>query len=301
MNTTDELMDDAEFERLVGVLLEAGGFVDHEDERQWAAPALKAVFAAMSSSPTVGTVTRAQLRAAIETVTFSEPNLDGILDALEALLGRAVPQAWQPIESAPKDGTKVLVTNDVEGALILIGYWVQPEDRGRDFCQDEDWWHITHALAGVKPTHWQPLPAPPGAPPVPTPPGMTGLPISELRRLESMIAGLEVMATSVFGKNVIQSDARHWRDQLKEFHARLSAPVPVKGETPVNWCEGVAEQAQNIIQPPLPSTAQAEGMTEEERRTLEGIDDMLNEAGHSNLALKYRKIIDRLVVKETAL
>jgi hypothetical protein len=55
---------------------------------------------------------------------------------------------WQPIETAPKDGTKVLIVDDdgvVDVAAYLIGkrygYWDT-----ETFCC---------------PTHWMPLPPPP--------------------------------------------------------------------------------------------------------------------------------------------
>jgi len=68
---------------------------------------------------------------------------------------------WLPIESAPKDGTRLMISSAREGALVCVGYWVKPEDRGRDYCQDEDWWHVQFAIGGMKPTHWMPLPNPP--------------------------------------------------------------------------------------------------------------------------------------------
>lgn len=69
---------------------------------------------------------------------------------------------WQPIETAPKDGTPILLYKPNEkrmGAYLLAGFW------------DVEWW----ACAGSKlvyfsrldqreyghPTHWQPLPEPP--------------------------------------------------------------------------------------------------------------------------------------------
>lgn len=69
---------------------------------------------------------------------------------------------WQSIETAPKDGTPVLLYKPNEkrmGAYTLAGYW------------DGQWWgcggwelvwrsRLDHKEYG-RPTHWQPLPEPP--------------------------------------------------------------------------------------------------------------------------------------------
>lgn len=69
---------------------------------------------------------------------------------------------WQPIETAPKDGTAVL--------LIVVGY--EPavgsfKDRGwnymdiEDFPDKDDWLRWLKNHGPWEPTHWMPLPAPP--------------------------------------------------------------------------------------------------------------------------------------------
>ena len=64
---------------------------------------------------------------------------------------------WQPIKTAPKDGSKILVylppreKSDGSGvwdAVYTVSHWYAP---GRY------WWD--HSMS--KPTHWMPLPAPP--------------------------------------------------------------------------------------------------------------------------------------------
>lgn len=72
------------------------------------------------------------------------------------------PQGWQPIETAPKDGTAVL------------GYF--GNSAGEDYCDHAivfykrgDWWlaELSNSDTGEvePPTHWQPLPAAPAVPP----------------------------------------------------------------------------------------------------------------------------------------
>jgi len=74
--------------------------------------------------------------------------------------------AWQPIETAPKDGTRVLIAGgtvsfwterDVPFSDISIAYWCggyDPHWRGEDMQAHDEWY-------AHKPTHWMPLPEPP--------------------------------------------------------------------------------------------------------------------------------------------
>ena len=63
-----------------------------------------------------------------------------------------VPQ-WQPIETAPKDGTEILTIRS--NGYIAKGVWYENpfgrEDTVID-CASGKWWSVTH---------WMPLPAPP--------------------------------------------------------------------------------------------------------------------------------------------
>lgn len=60
--------------------------------------------------------------------------------------------SWQPIESAPKDGTRVLLVvtmRDFSGiSHIHVGSWSRNNGEWR--------WPVMY-----QPTHWMPLPAPP--------------------------------------------------------------------------------------------------------------------------------------------
>jgi hypothetical protein len=73
-----------------------------------------------------------------------------------ARLIAAAPSGWQAIETAPKDGTAVLVYQKIDSAHWLItpayfagGHWLI-------VC-----FHDGNVEYEIAPTHWQPLPAPP--------------------------------------------------------------------------------------------------------------------------------------------
>ena len=61
---------------------------------------------------------------------------------------------WQPIETAPKNGTEIVlvVTDGFVGQLAFNAHWVRNRNGGE--C-----WSV--ALPGTTPTHWMPLPDPP--------------------------------------------------------------------------------------------------------------------------------------------
>jgi hypothetical protein len=72
---------------------------------------------------------------------------------------------WQPIETAPKDGTYILL-GSTDGAWVASYKPVYQSG-----YRPEDPWHsmmLNHEHMGrypkAKPTHWQPLPLPPAAP-----------------------------------------------------------------------------------------------------------------------------------------
>lgn len=56
---------------------------------------------------------------------------------------------WQPIETAPKDGTPVWLFSPEDNPQQFVGSWESFEDQG--------WW----GYAGTGVTHWMPLPEPP--------------------------------------------------------------------------------------------------------------------------------------------
>lgn len=71
---------------------------------------------------------------------------------------------WQPIETAPMDGTPILLYKPNEkrmGQYIVAGYWnelwLSCGGRGLAYFSHLDQRDYGH------PTHWQPLPEPPDA------------------------------------------------------------------------------------------------------------------------------------------
>ena len=80
-------------------------------------------------------------------------NTDELVDLMwkwkGALVVVPLPE-WRPIETAPKDGVFVLIT---DGDVVQIGYY---EDHLMAWRSDAD-----QCRLWSDPTHWQPLPAPP--------------------------------------------------------------------------------------------------------------------------------------------
>lgn len=63
---------------------------------------------------------------------------------------------WQPIETAPKDGTRVLLHKD--GHQVVAAWSNTWSDMLRS--STDDWW-IGQSLPFRDPTHWMMLPEPP--------------------------------------------------------------------------------------------------------------------------------------------
>jgi hypothetical protein len=77
---------------------------------------------------------------------------------LSAAMGGRGDEGWRPIETAPKDGTKVILlcvskSMSFGGTHAIQGYW----GGNTGF---ENW--ITLSSYKLRPTHWMPLPAAPG-------------------------------------------------------------------------------------------------------------------------------------------
>lgn len=72
---------------------------------------------------------------------------------IQRAIDKAMADGWQPIETAPKDGTHIWL-GDSGG--VVTGYWSPVYGGWR--CD----WDMGRG-DGKKPTHWRPLPAPPNA------------------------------------------------------------------------------------------------------------------------------------------
>lgn len=80
------------------------------------------------------------------------------------------PEAWQPIETAPKSETPIIVGFDSASVWIVHAAWWRDGDAlqaiGLDFTADDTgWWSYVHSsvtqehLDGHRtPTHWLPMP-----------------------------------------------------------------------------------------------------------------------------------------------
>lgn len=76
-------------------------------------------------------------------------------------------EQWQPIETAPKDGTRILcVLSPYQAAIARWGCnrWLilEPDDFSDADDPDDQWRHYV-MNTDYLPTHWMPLPAPPAA------------------------------------------------------------------------------------------------------------------------------------------
>jgi hypothetical protein len=78
---------------------------------------------------------------------------------------------WQPIATAPKDGTVVLVGVDIATQWIVRNaFWREVDVNLKDMGWEEDdtgWWAYRTSMTqerldGIyEPTHWLPMPEPP--------------------------------------------------------------------------------------------------------------------------------------------
>ncbi len=61
---------------------------------------------------------------------------------------------WQSTETAPKDGTEILLKIPLQGRDYVSAYWF---DRSIGFWRNR----TNHWISPDTPTHWMPLPKPP--------------------------------------------------------------------------------------------------------------------------------------------
>lgn len=94
--------------------------------------------------------------------------MDDLIAQLETATEGSRESAWQPIETAPKDGTKVdLLYPYPRGRAIncfweerhLAWVWRKATWKEGDLLPEDQWdWGY---YANMEPTHWMPRPAPP--------------------------------------------------------------------------------------------------------------------------------------------
>lgn len=83
---------------------------------------------------------------------------------------------WQPIETAPRDGTKILLgrnRTEEHAAESTLGYWIKEEQDGLDYMGNDagfvdlfyqtfrpgrSFGNVKYQYAAYTPTHWMPLP-----------------------------------------------------------------------------------------------------------------------------------------------
>jgi len=83
--------------------------------------------------------------------------------ALACAAGQASKSEWRPIETSPKDGTRILAV--IPGFAVSIAWWFHDAQKwmtadAEDYPDDESW-NYTVENTEYLPTHWMPLPAAP--------------------------------------------------------------------------------------------------------------------------------------------
>jgi hypothetical protein len=73
---------------------------------------------------------------------------------------------WQPIETAPQDGTWVLLACGSGGDGWVVAGWLDTEHGG--YWHVNEHWTDAHS-SPIYPTHWMPYPEPPSSPETLTP------------------------------------------------------------------------------------------------------------------------------------
>lgn len=98
------------------------------------------------------------MRGALEAMLAERSSVAQLSDACQAALeviSEAKAEGWQPIETAPKDGQCLLWVDTDDGGEVMK----LPRD------SDGNWLYESEPMFTysfyLKPTHWQPLPAPP--------------------------------------------------------------------------------------------------------------------------------------------
>lgn len=101
----------------------------------------------------------------VEVNAYRDSTLDAYAEAYAAAKVRES-QEWQPIETAPKDGTEIIGWN---GKFVTAISWLSDKDDNghtgwccSGYTDGGMLYYLHNALSDEnQPTHWKPLPAPP--------------------------------------------------------------------------------------------------------------------------------------------
>lgn len=114
-----------------------------------------------------------QMRGLIKSARYENPQgtaenaWNDALEHVEEALSRVSVEAWQPISSAPKDGTCVWIFVPEYEPNEYVASFGSTADLPKDH---EDYWEgwiladeilVNHCADELEPTHWMPRPAPP--------------------------------------------------------------------------------------------------------------------------------------------
>lgn len=113
-------------------------------------------------------IRRAIVRAAAEIAAANPATMADLLDEIDALRAELQAWQWQPIETAPKDGTRVLLRIEwsdvpVVGVFSHDRWWADTEHHEVS-CGAYCYGGRVSSDKNMKPTHWHPLPLPPDPP-----------------------------------------------------------------------------------------------------------------------------------------
>jgi len=97
--------------------------------------------------------TQKQIEAAAEYLKKNQ-HLLSWSELAKSALEAAEAEAWEPIDSAPKDGTDIWLGRSGTDNGRLIGFWYRPWGT---------WNYYSPGKLGFTPTHWRPIPPAPQA------------------------------------------------------------------------------------------------------------------------------------------
>ena len=100
---------------------------------------------------------KVEAESAMKTASKFGHSMTKVLNYINALEAKVAEREWQPIETAPKDGARILATS--LGCVVHIHYWNSTAN---------DWMIDFADGVGWQPTKWMPIPSPNVDPTPPT-------------------------------------------------------------------------------------------------------------------------------------